>query len=243
MRTKLCSASGIVTTVIAAAALISGPAHAAPAATDLPVVAAQLPAGSPTAAAAQAINASAKSIAGPDLPGLLTQLGVQPFLYPTGAPFCTDGGGLGLAPAMAGAIPGPWPKVNLPFPLPFDTNAVKPGQVLYAFVPSGVTDGPDKSGMHVAWFNVNTFQGGLVPMGTITDVVNSVIPPEVPPLVRGMIADALKQYFGSVIPQGGVRAVPVATGSGTVLAAVFGTVSNGAKSCFFLPTVGLTQVP
>ena len=42
---------------------------------------------------------------------------------------------------------------------------------------------------------------------------------------------------------GGARVAPVDTGSGTVLAAVFGTVTNGETSCFFLPTVGIVDVP
>jgi hypothetical protein len=243
-RTFRRAASGLVLAA-AATVVIPAAATAAPPAApfDLAAAITQLSTGGDVAslAAARAINTArpgaAQDIATPDL---LSQLGVQPFLYPTVAPFCTDGGGLGLTPAVAGAIPGPWPKLNLPIPLPIDTNVVKPGQTLFAFVPSGVTDGPNKSGMQVAWFNISSFQGGFAQLGTIGDVINNAVPPEVP--FRNLIVDAINRYLGAQLPQGGVRAVPVDTGSGTVLAAIFGTVQNGAKSCFFLPTVGISAV-
>ncbi|KXF87680.1 hypothetical protein D092_00915 [Rhodococcus ruber Chol-4] len=174
----------------------------------------------------------------------LRGLGIEPFLYPTGAPFCTEGGSLplGIAPAVAGAAPGPWPNLNIPMVGP--VNAVDPGETLFAFVPMGVEkDGENTTGMQVAWFNVNTFQGGFVPMGTIAEAAALAVPGGVPEFAKPLVATAVQNFFAGAVPLGGVRAAPVATGSGTVLAAVFGTVQNGETSCFFLPTVGIVEVP
>ncbi|MEU0541521.1 hypothetical protein ABZ319_16790, partial [Nocardia sp. NPDC005978] len=173
----------------------------------------------------------------------LQQLGIQPFLYPTAAPYCLTGTTLGLAPAVAGAIPGPWPKQAIAVP-GLDLSAVKTGQTMYAFVPYGVNaDGADTSGMQVVWLNLDTGRSGFAPMGTLAQVVNGMIPEQVPLELRPMVEQAVAQFFAGALPRGGVRAVPVNTGSGTVLAAMFGVVRNGENSCFFFPTVGLTPVP
>ncbi|MFJ9366327.1 hypothetical protein ACIRRA_18190 [Nocardia sp. NPDC101769] len=173
----------------------------------------------------------------------LKALGIQPFLYPTAAPFCLGGTTLGIAPAMAGAIPGPWPKYGASIP-GLDLSAVKAGQAMFAFVPYGISpDGVDTSGMQVAWFNMSTGRGGLVPMGPLNQVLNVMIPPQVPAELRPTVEQAVRDYFTAALPVGGVRAVPVTTGSGTVLAAVFGTVRNGTSTCFFLPAIGMTPVP
>ncbi|MFZ2528604.1 MAG: hypothetical protein WAX14_13280 [Rhodococcus sp. (in: high G+C Gram-positive bacteria)] len=177
----------------------------------------------------------------------LRTLGIEPFLYPTGAPFCDDASGLplGIAPAVAGAVPGPWPDLA---PLPMlnnaRINAVDAGQTLFAFVPATLEhDGENTTGMQVAWFNVNTFQGGFVPMGTIGEAASAAVPDTVPEQFRSLAAGAITQFFASAVPLGGARVAPVDTGSGTVLAAVFGTVTNGETACFFLPTVGIVDVP
>lgn len=177
----------------------------------------------------------------------LRTLGIEPFLYPTGAPFCDDASGLplGIAPAVAGAVPGPWPDLA-PLPILSDVriNAVDAGQTLFAFVPAGLDrDGEDTTGMQVAWFNVDTFQGGFVPMGTIGEAAATAVPGAVPEQFRSLAASAIAQFFSSAVPLGGTRVAPVDTGSGTVLAAVFGTVTNGETACFFLPTVGILDVP
>lgn len=173
----------------------------------------------------------------------LQQLGIQPFLYPTAAPYCLTGTTLGLAPAVAGAIPGPWPEQAIAVP-GLDLSAVKAGQTMYAFVPYGVNaDGADTSGMQVVWLNLDTGRSGFAPMGTLAQVVNGMIPEQVPLELRPMVEQAVAQFFAGALPRGGVRAVPVDTGSGTVLAAMFGVVRNGENSCFFFPTVGLTPVP
>lgn len=168
----------------------------------------------------------------------LRRLGIEPFLYPTGAPFCTADGDLplGIAPAVAGAIPGPWPAT-----LPVDI--VDPGQTLFAFVPVGLDDDADASGMQLAWLNVDTFDGGLVPMGTLDEVATAAIPDTVPPVMRPMVDAAISRFISDTVPYGGVRVAPVDTGAGTVLAATFGTVRNGETSCFFLPTIGIVDVP
>ncbi|MFE3025920.1 hypothetical protein [Nocardia tengchongensis] len=248
-------------------ATLAGPAVAAPAQTEIGGLAPGDPgttaAVSPAAAAAlAAITAVGEATGRSDAAGPSTSagptdwlsaygqaaeglqtLGIKPFLYPTAAPFCLGGTTLGLAPAMAGSIPGPWP--NYAFSIPgLDLSAVKAGQTMFAFVPYGIApDGADTSGMQVAWFNVSNGRGGLVPMGPLGQVLNAMIPPQVPAELRPMVAQAVHDYFTAALPVGGVRAVPVDTGSGTVLAAVFGTVRNGNSTCFFLPTIGMTPVP
>jgi hypothetical protein len=182
-----------------------------------------------------------------DAVDFLGKLGIEPFLYPTGAPFCNEDSGLplGIAPAVAGAVPGTWPNLALPgVPGLPALNAVDAGQTLFAFVPAGIAaDGEDTTGMQVAWFNVSTFQGGFVPMGTIGKAAAAAVPEGIPDLARPIVTKAIEQFFASAVPLGGVRVAPVDTGSGTVLAAVFGTVTNGETSCFFLPTVGIVDVP
>ncbi|WP_040806859.1 hypothetical protein, partial [Nocardia concava] len=163
---------------------------------------------------------------GQTVDGLQT-LGIQPFLYPTAAPFCLGGTTLGLAPAVAGTIPGPWPRYAVSIP-GLDLSAVKAGQAMFAFVPYGISpDSADTSGMQVAWVNLTTGRGGFVPMGPLSQVLNAMIPPQVPNELRPMVEQAVRDYFTAALPVGGVRVVPVNTGSGTVLAAMFGTVRNG----------------
>ncbi|MGW5571593.1 hypothetical protein ACWEVD_10365 [Nocardia thailandica] len=173
----------------------------------------------------------------------LESLGVQPFLYPTAGWCGADAGG--LVPAVAGAAPGPWPRQTVSVP-GLDLTAVKSGQTLFTFVPAGLpadAPGTKTSGMQVAWLNVATGRGGMASMGTLGDIAASLVPPEVPAELRPFAEQALRDFLAAAIPLGGVRAVPVDTGHGTVLAAVFGTVDNGGRSCFFLPTVGLIDVP
>ncbi|WP_324192666.1 hypothetical protein [Nocardia transvalensis] len=173
----------------------------------------------------------------------LQRLGVMPFLWPSVSPFCSDFTQLGMAPAMAGALPGPWPKRTLVIP-GLELAEVQAGHTLFAFVPFGLwPDGPDTSGMHVAWLNTTTGQGGLAPMGPLSKLVSVMVPPQVPPAMRPLAEHLVRTLLFSVLPFGGVRMAPVNTGSGTVLAAIFGTVRNGLKTCFFLPTVGIVSVP
>ena len=173
----------------------------------------------------------------------LQKLGIAPFLYPTAAAFCSKDAGLPLdaVPAAAGAVPGPWPKLQMPA---FgEVDAVKSGQTLFAFVPYGLeSDGAKTDGMQVAWFNLSTLKGGFAPMGTIAQTAEAAIPPTLPTALRPVVASAIRTFLAASVPIGGVRAVPVETGQGTVLAAVFGTLQNGDQSCFFFPTVGITQV-
>jgi len=174
----------------------------------------------------------------------LRRLGVEPFLYPTGAPFCTADGDLplGIVPAVAGALPGPWPNSDIPF-LSENLNVVSPAETLFAFVPVGLEEDADTSGIQLAWFNVNTFQGGFVPMGTPEEAAAGAIPAGVPAQARGIVEQAITTFIADTLPLGGVRVAPVETGSGTVLSAVFGNVRNGDAQCFFLPTIGIVDVP
>ncbi|WP_336086012.1 hypothetical protein [Nocardia sp. SSK8] len=174
----------------------------------------------------------------------LKALGVQPFLYPTVAANCA-GEGMGLVPAVAGAVPGPWPSNAVPIP-GLDLTAVKSGQTLFTFLPYGMapdTPATETAGMQVAWLNLSTGRGGLASMGSIAEIVRAMVPPEVPVELRPLAENTIRDFFFAAIPLGGVRAVPVDTGHGTVLAAVFGTTDNAGKSCFFFPTIGITEVP
>ncbi|WP_228000901.1 hypothetical protein [Nocardia australiensis] len=172
----------------------------------------------------------------------LKAFGMDPFLYPTVAAFCSDSSTLGLVPAIAGAVPGPWPKTNVAIP-GLDLTAVKTGQTMFTFVPYGIgADTSTVSGMQIAWLNLSNGRSGTAAMGPLTDIFKAMVPPEVPPEVRPLAERAIHDFFAAALPLGGVRAIPVDTGSGTVLAAVFGTVDNGGHPCFFLPTVGITSV-
>ncbi|WP_072805541.1 hypothetical protein [Rhodococcoides yunnanense] len=186
---------------------------------------------------------------------VLTSLGITPFFYPTASINCAAVPGLPLdiAPAVAGAAGGPWPNVKLPaLPAPLPQlpalNAVEKGETMFAFVPAGIVDdSANKSGMQVAWFNVNTLKGGFADMGgATTTLVESIISNSG---LTGIPADLARQALGNFVaglPAAGARLAPVETGSGTVLAAVFGNVTHntpaGEKSCFFFPTVGLVNV-
>ncbi|WP_159929755.1 MULTISPECIES: hypothetical protein [Nocardia] len=173
----------------------------------------------------------------------LRALGIQPFAYPTASAFCLDNTTAGLAPAVAGAIPGPWPKNTVQIP-GLDLSAVKSGQAMFTFVPYGLgPDGPNTAGMQVAWLNLSTGRSGTAAMGPLSEIARAMIPAAVPADLRPGAEQAIRDFLVAALPMGGVRAIPVDTGKGTVLAAVFGTVQNGAKSCFFLPTVGITAVP
>ncbi|MBY6540222.1 hypothetical protein HQ325_16210 [Rhodococcus sp. BP-349] len=181
--------------------------------------------------------------------GLLGEFGLTPFFYPTAAINCSalPGAPLGIVPAVAGSAPAPYvpkiPGISLPT-LPGATIG-DAGETLYAFVPAPggiVNDGANKSGMQVAWFNVNTLKGGFADMGGLTDVIGAEIIDKLPEPARS-VGRALLNDNLSKFPNAGVRLAPVATGSGTVLSAIFGQVSHDGKTCAFFPTVGLTQVP
>ncbi|WP_051407082.1 hypothetical protein [Nocardia sp. CNY236] len=173
----------------------------------------------------------------------LRALGIEPFSYPAAAAFCLEDSPLGLAPAVAGVIPGPWPKNTVEIP-GLDLSAVKAGHALFTFVPYGLdADGPNTAGMHVAWLNPNTGRSGTTAMGSLPETAREMIPPAVPPQLRPQAEQRIRDFLAATLPMGGVRAVPVETGSGMVLAAVFGSVRNGERTCHFLPTVGITAVP
>ncbi|HEY5854653.1 MAG TPA: hypothetical protein VIW24_11535, partial [Aldersonia sp.] len=89
-------------------------------------------------AARAVLGAGVTDVQGPldaynQLVELLGTLGIQAALWPSVAPFCDDTAGLPLdsAPAMAGAAPGPWPNLSLPFIGSF--SLVDEGETLFAF--------------------------------------------------------------------------------------------------------------
>jgi hypothetical protein len=232
---RLTTLTAIASTAAALALAAPATASGAPAAPATPAAAEQ-PGVARTAAPNDLLGAYQAAI------DALRGFGMDPFLYPTAAAFCSDATTLGLVPAVAGAIPGPWPKtaVNIPG---LDLTAVKAGQTMFTFVPYGVApDTSTVSGMRVAWMNLSSGRSGLTSMGPISDIIRAMVPAEVPLEIRPLAERAIQDFFFAALPVGGVRAVPVDTGSGTVLAAVFGTVENAGRSCFFLPTIGLTSV-
>ena len=139
----------------------------------------------------------------------LTDFGITPFFYPTAAINCsaTAGSPLGIVPGVAGGAAGPWPQLTAPAipTLPFlpsiqipELNAVDKGETMFAFVPAGiVNDSENKTGMQVAWFNVNTLQGGFADFGglatTLADSIltNSGVPDAAKDIVRPFVIDRL----------------------------------------------------
>ncbi|ALG85324.1 hypothetical protein [Gordonia phthalatica] len=176
---------------------------------------------------------------------LLEKLKITPFTPTLGA--CTD---FTLAPALGGAMPGPnTPLVGDVTIGGIDLNAVKKGEVLYGFVPVGTFDDTgSKSGMQVAWFNVNTFQGNIgEPMDGLADTLvkaltkrieEAKIPLLSGPLAKAAAEKALKPVLDA-LPSNGVRGGLVETGSGTVLSAIYGTIKKGDATCFFFPSLGI----
>ncbi|OZG30396.1 hypothetical protein BH683_004455 [Williamsia sp. 1138] len=174
----------------------------------------------------------------------LRQMGIQSFINPSVAFNCTEptpDNPFGLLPAVGGAVPGPFFLPGLKLPAAIDANLVKDGETLFGFVPSGITKDGAASGMQVAWFNVNTLQGGfaeMAPVGTtLVDIWMKKVPDNP---FKGQIKAALTT-FANRLSVPGSRLAPVKSGNGTVLSAVFGTVENGNRSCFFLPMIGITQ--
>ncbi|MEV6280544.1 hypothetical protein [Nocardia sp. NPDC051832] len=218
---------------------------------EMPAAVGDLPAAAPpvmaaavsdpsSAAVVDAPSAAAAPGTGQSALAALQSLGVTPFLYPTAA-LCSGAGVTLTSPAVAGAVPGPWPVHNIAIP-GLDLTAVKSGQTMFTFVPSGNTRS-ESPGMRVVWLNVDTKRGGVASMGPLDEVFGRMIPPEVPAALRPLAEQAVRDFFLATVPVSGIRAVPVDTGKGTVLAAVFGTMANGAETCFYLPTVGITTVP
>ncbi|WP_353110062.1 hypothetical protein [Gordonia sp. (in: high G+C Gram-positive bacteria)] len=179
---------------------------------------------------------------------ILKQFGITPFTPTIGA--CTD---FTFPLALGGAVPGPYtpPIGDLTIDGGLlgkaDLNAVQKGEILYGFVPVGVfNDSGDKGGMQVAWFNVNTFKGGLgEKMGGITDVILDgvtkrigTLAPGLKELAQAAVNSTLKPAL-NLIPSNGVRGGIVDTGSGTVLSAIYGSVKKGDATCYFFPSLGI----
>lgn len=171
-------------------------------------------------------------------------LGLEPFLWPSVALGCSAVSGVPLSavPAMAASAPGPY-AVPIPgLPDVLNPDLVGPGEAIYAFVPAGVVNDPDTTGMQVAWFNLSTLRGGFVEMSGFTQALSDAILAQFPEAVRAQLVGPVAAVVGT-LPSAGVRIAPVETGSGTVLAAVFGQIRHGDQTCLFLPTVGITEVP
>lgn len=174
----------------------------------------------------------------------LRKLGIQSFINPSVAFNCTDptaDNPFGLLPAVGGAVPGPYFLPGVKLPAGIDANLVKSGETLFGFVPAGITKDGTATGMQVAWFNVDTFQGGFVDMAPVGTTLVDIWLAKVP---NGALKDGAKKLLAPIanamsVP--GSRLAPVKTGNGTVLSAVFGTVQNDSRSCFFLPMIGITQ--
>lgn len=232
--------------VVASAALLGGtvaPVHGAPAAPTGEALAAKtaLDNIAPTDAASVIDGIEAAN-------ALLTKLNITPFTPTLGA--CTD---FTLAPALGGAIAGPNTPLlgNLTFDIPFvgefDANAVKSGEVMYGFVPVGTfNDAGSKKGMRVAWFNVNTFKGGLgEPMDGFAETLVTAVTKRLAEAKVPMAGDAAANLLlpvTSLLPANGVRGGLVDTGSGAVLSAIYGTIKKGDATCFFFPSLGIATV-
>ncbi|MFT3661861.1 MAG: hypothetical protein QM809_10805 [Gordonia sp. (in: high G+C Gram-positive bacteria)] len=174
---------------------------------------------------------------------LLRQLGISAFTPSLG--LSTD---LTLPVGVGGAVAGPYtPGIGNLNIAGISVNAVRRGEILCGFVPVGVfADFGDKSGLHVAWFNLNTLQGGLdAPLGgmidTVLDAVKSHIKAApIPAATYNTPINTLKRAL-SIVPSNGVRGGVVQTGPGLVLCAVYGTVKRGNATYFFFPSIGITE--
>ncbi|WHU45751.1 hypothetical protein QNM97_17225 [Gordonia sp. L191] len=168
---------------------------------------------------------------------LLKKLGITPFTPTIGA--CTD---FTFPSALGGAVAGPYTPIlgDLTVRGLGDINAVRKGEILYGFVPVGTfNDSGNKSGMQVAWFNVNTFQGGLgAPMGSLSDVIINAFAKHAGIPANSATLAPLKVALNA-LPSNGVRGGLVDTGSGTVLSAIYGTVNKGNATCYFFPSLGI----
>lgn len=231
----------VVAAVAASAALLGGvanaPAHAAP--TGQSLVAKNAldsinPQPQDAASVVDTIDTANK---------ILKQFGITPFTPTIGA--CTD---FTFPMALGGAVAGPYtPPIGDLTVLGVDLNAVQKGEILYGFVPVGTfNDSGDKGGMQVAWFNVNTFKGGLgEKMGGITDVILDAVVKRIGTLgpaakVAAQLAvDTTLKPALNALPSNGVRGGLVDTGSGTVLSAIYGSVKKGDATCYFFPSLGI----
>ncbi|WP_448221410.1 hypothetical protein [Gordonia iterans] len=174
---------------------------------------------------------------------LLRQLGISAFTPSLG--LSTD---LTLPVGVGGAVAGPYtPGIGNLTVAGVSVNAVRRGEILCGFVPVGVfADFGDKSGLHVAWFNLNTLRGGLdAPLGGLIDTVLDAVKSHVkaapiPAATYNTPINALKRAL-SIVPSNGVRGGVVETGPGLVLCAVYGTVKRGDVTYVFLPSIGITE--
>ena len=158
-------------------------------------------------------------------------------LTPALAPFCTDptpDNPLGLVAAPAVAIPGPKPAVNdnqlvdvikriFGDKVLKDLEFLSNEDTAFALVPPADSKDPK---FQVAWFNVQTMQGGLEDLGAPSDIVDDPV---------------VKQLLDSL--QAPLRLAKVKTGQGTILTAVFGTADTNGRTCYFLPAVGVVETP
>ncbi len=235
---------------VAAAAstlLVTGAVATAPRAAAAPATSDAQAADAESLAAKRALDAIEPTDAADVIDGIeaanavLKSLGITPFTPTAG--LCTD---FTFTPAVGGAIAGPMTPLagDLSVPGILDLNLVKKGEVLFGFVPVGVVnDSASKSGMQVAWFNVNTFKGSLGdPMGGITDTIVDAAKKRIKESTgldaSGIVLAAIREALNKV-PQAGVRGALVDTGAGTTLAAMYGTVQKGDATCFFFPSLGI----
>ncbi|MFT4088750.1 MAG: hypothetical protein QM658_16670 [Gordonia sp. (in: high G+C Gram-positive bacteria)] len=175
---------------------------------------------------------------------LLRQLGINAFTPTLG--FSSD---LTLPFGVGGAVAGPYtPGVGNLNVAGISLNAVRRGEILCGFVPVGgvFADFGDKTGIRVAWLNLNTMRGGLdTPLGGLIDTVLDAVASHakaapIPASAYTTPIGALKRAL-SVIPSNGVRGGVVETGPGLVLCAIYGTVKRNNTTYVFFPSVGLTE--
>lgn len=175
---------------------------------------------------------------------LLRQLGISVFTPTVG--ISSD---LTLPIGVGGAVAGPYtPGIGNLSVGGISLNAVRRGEILCGFVPVGgvFADFGDKSGIQVAWFNVNTFRGGFnAPFGGLIDTVIDAVTSHakaspIPAAAYSAPVNALKKAL-SVFPSNGVRGGVIETGPGLVLCAVYGTVKRGGHTYVFFPSVGVTE--
>ncbi|AKE38866.1 Hypothetical protein NG00_00803 [Corynebacterium camporealensis] len=126
------------------------------------------------------------------------------FYWPTVSAKCINGEGNSVGSAIA--VSGP---TKMPAP------GAGEGETVFLFTALGTaTAAQNQGGMHVQWFNIDTFQTGSTPLH------NNGINEDGPTTVSGRAA----------------------TGKGTVLALLHGSVNTANGPCSFAPTAAILEV-
>ena len=128
------------------------------------------------AAARAVLGAGVADVQGPldgynALVGLLKGIGIQAALWPSVAPFCDADSSLPLEGRAGNGGCSARAVAH-----PCSAWSTRARRCLLLFLIGLAPDGANTSGMQLAWFNINTLNGGLVPMGTLDQAIDAASP-------------------------------------------------------------------